>query len=152
READPAPSLTLGEVEQCLVEIARIEGPHSRRRKFVRLRELFARASALEAKYLAKILIREMRHGMSEGLMLEALARMAGRPVSEIRRAHMLDTDLGRIVRQFHPRSGAEPALDALSAATDETLQSASTPTVSQPDVLASARLSAPKPIRPMLA
>ena len=36
---------------------------------------------------------------MSDGLMLEAIARMGARPVSEVRRIHMREADLGRVVR-----------------------------------------------------
>ena len=108
RQPDPEPTLTLAEVAQRFREIAEIDGRNSRRRKLDALRELFERASALEGKYLAKILIREMRHGMSEGLMLEAIAKMAGRPVSEVRRAHMLEGDVGRVVRGL--RSPSAPA------------------------------------------
>ena len=46
-------------------------------RKLAELQSLFERATALEGKYLTKVLIREMRHGMSEGIMLEAIAKMA---------------------------------------------------------------------------
>ncbi len=98
RGADPGPTLTIRELNAKFAEIAAIEGRHARNRKLEALRELFARASGVEAKYVAKILIREMRHGMSEGLMLEAIARMASRPVAEIRRLHMLEADLGRVV------------------------------------------------------
>ena len=87
RAADPAPTLTILEVGRRIIEMAEIEGRNSRGRKLAVLRELFAQGNALEGKYLAKILIGEMRHGMSEGLMLEAIARMAARPVAEIRRA-----------------------------------------------------------------
>jgi DNA ligase-1 len=99
RPADPEPTLTISEVEHRFSEIAEIEGRNSRRRKLDALRELLERASALEGKYLAKILIGEMRHGMSEGLMLEAIARMAARPVAEVRRAHLFEGDLGRVVQ-----------------------------------------------------
>jgi DNA ligase 1 len=157
RPANPAPTLTLGEVEQCLAEIANIEGPHSRRRKFEVLRGLFARANALEGKYLAKILIREMRHGMSDGLMLDAIARMAGRPLGEVRRTHMLDPDLGRVVRQLHPRaSGAEranPTMDESSGLRQEAAQSASKALDSPSGAHSGSQsLPLPKPIRPMLA
>jgi DNA ligase-1 len=158
RPTDPEPSLTLSEVEQRLAEIAKIEGAKSRRRKFDVLRELFARAHTLEGKYLAKILIREMRHGMSDGLMLEAIARMANRPVSEIRRAHMLDTDFGNVVRQFHPRrAGIEPiTADAPSVQAGAQSDSASidfTAIDSKPGFLpAQESPPTPKPLRPMLA
>ncbi len=111
RPADPEPTLTISEVEHRFSEIAEIKGRNSRRRKLDALRELLERASALEGKYLAKILIGEMRHGMSEGLMLEAIARMAARPVREVRRAHMLEGDLGRVVRGLRsPPASAAPA------------------------------------------
>jgi DNA ligase 1 len=154
RAVEPVPTLTLGEVEQRLAEIATIEGLHSRRRKFEVLRGLLTRANALEGKYLAKILIREMRHGMSEGLMLDAIARMAGRPVGEVRRAHMLDADLGRVVRKLHPRaSGVELAAEAASAARDDAPHNSSTAIESPSRPLMQAQLSlVPKPIRPMLA
>ncbi|HUN56837.1 MAG TPA: hypothetical protein VMU41_01880, partial [Candidatus Binataceae bacterium] len=98
RPAEPPPKLTLTEVYDGLIAISQIEGRNSRRAKLDALRGLFERASTLEGKYLAKILIGEMRHGMSEGLMLEAIARMADRPVAEVRRMHMLEGDVGRVV------------------------------------------------------
>lgn len=157
RAIEPEPALTIGEVEQRLAEIASIEGPHSRRRKFEVLRGLFERATALEGKYIAKILIGEMRHGMSEGLMLDAIARMAGRPAGEVRRAYMLDTDLGRVARQLHPRAASgEPGnaeLEAPSTARDEASQPAAAATEPPSSPPSHAQLSPrPKPIRPMLA
>jgi DNA ligase-1 len=144
RASEPEPSLTIAAAAQRFKEIADIEGRNSRRRKLDALRDLFERATALEGKYLAKILIREMRHGMSEGLMLEAIARMANRPPAEIRRAHMLEGDLGRVVRMLRAsppdpgvageRANAVPATDAATTVVE------STP---------AARI---KPMRPMLA
>lgn len=98
RASEPEPTLTIAEVERRFTAIAAIEGRQSRIRKLAALGELLALATALEAKYLTKILIREMRHGVSEGLMLEAIAKMAARPVAEVRRLHMLEGDLGRVV------------------------------------------------------
>jgi DNA ligase 1 len=135
RASDPEPTLTLTEVEQRFAQIAAIEGRNSRRLKLDALRDLFERASALEGKYLAKILIGEMRHGMSEGLMLEAIAKMASRPVAEVRRANMLTGDVGRVVRAMRlprnsnsdsaesastPGAGNGSAIDALSDIDDD--------------------------------
>ena len=106
RPNDPEPTLTIRELNEKFAAIAAIEGRHARNRKLEALRELFERASALEAKYIAKILIREMRHGMSEGLMLEAIAKMASRPVADVRRIHMLEADLGRVVRMLRSPDG----------------------------------------------
>lgn len=110
RPVDPEPTLTIRGVNRRFGEIAAIEGRHARKRKLEALRELLEQACALEAKYIAKILIREMRHGMSEGLMLEAIAVMAGRPAAEVRRIHMLEGDLGGVVRAIRSGAGAQAA------------------------------------------
>lgn len=109
RPCEPAPTLTIRDVAARFAEIAAIDGPGSRARKLAALREMFELATALEGKYLTKVLIREMRHGMSEGIMLEAIARMAGRPIEEVRRANMLEGDLGRVARTVR-RSEVAPA------------------------------------------
>ncbi|MFZ0660887.1 MAG: ATP-dependent DNA ligase [Candidatus Binataceae bacterium] len=114
RPAEPEPSLTITEVDRTFREIAEIEGRRARARKLETLQALFARASNLEAKFIAKILVREMRHGVSEGILLEAIAKMANRPVAEVRRINMLEGDLGRVVRIVReggtaPKPGAAP-------------------------------------------
>jgi DNA ligase-1 len=114
RAADPEPTLTIRELNQKFAEIAAIEGRHARNRKLDALRDLFARASAFEGKYIAKILIGEMRHGVSEGLMLEAIARMGARPVTEVRRIHMLEADLGRVVRIIRLLARKNPPPESL--------------------------------------
>ena len=40
--------------------------------------DLLRRATALEAKYLAKIVVGEMRHGVQEGIVLDAIAALGG--------------------------------------------------------------------------
>ena len=107
RSTDPEPTLTIAELDRKFHEIADIEGRQSRGRKLTALRELLERASALEAKYIAKILIREMRHGVSEGLMLESIARMANKSVADVRRINQLEGDLGRVVRILRMPEGA---------------------------------------------
>jgi ATP-dependent DNA ligase I len=114
RGIDPAPTLTIADVDRVFREIADIEGRHARARKLETLRALLERASALEGKFIAKILIREMRHGVSEGLMIDAIAKMASRPAAEVRRMHMLEADLGRVVRML--REGRAPDAAALES------------------------------------
>src|SRR5216683_89956 len=113
RSSDPEPTLTIRDLDMKFAEIGAIEGRHARNRKLAALKELFERASALEGKYIAKILIREMRHGMSEGLMLEAIAKMASKAVADVRRINMLEADVGRVVRIM--RSPDAPTLSEQS-------------------------------------
>jgi DNA ligase-1 len=153
RQVEPPATLSVVGVGEALRAIAEIKGRNSRARKLDLLRELFEQASALEAKYLAKILIGEMRHGMSEGLLLEALARMASRPIAEVRRAHQLEPDVGRLVVGL--RAAMAPAAAPPNGDTDardttvETPRAASNVSVQPVPV---APLPEPRPLRPMLA
>jgi len=116
RSPDPPRTLSIGEVDAVFREIAAIEGRHARTRKLDALRALLERASAAEAACIAKILIGDMRHGMSDGMMIEAIAKMAARPAAEVRRIHMLEGDLGRVVRLLRSPDGAQAVADAMSA------------------------------------
>ena len=167
RITDPEPILTLAEVERRFTEIAGIEGRNSRRRKLDALSNLFERASALEGKYLAKVLIGEMRHGMSEGLMLEAIAKMAARPIAEVRRANMLAGDVGRVVRALRlPPADTGGGESLVAASVSDAATSDSPPAVVFDDSRPRARraVNAPgdiaggdgsgsvRPLKPMLA
>jgi len=89
--------LSLEEVWQTFQEIAAAAGPGSRQRKDRLLQSLFQRSCALEAKYLAKLSVGEMRHGVSEGLLLDSIALAAGVPRRLVRRANMLTGDVGQV-------------------------------------------------------
>ncbi len=92
-----APPLTILDVQGTFEELAGISGRGARARRESLLEGLLARASALEVKYLAKAVMGEMRHGVSEGLALEGIARGAGVPVEEVRRANQLLGDVGQV-------------------------------------------------------
>ena len=51
---------------------------------------LFARASADEARFVGRIASRELRIGLREGLLEEAIAAAFDAPLDQVRRAHML--------------------------------------------------------------
>jgi DNA ligase-1 len=51
----------------------------------------------VEAKYLAKIIYQDMRHGVSEGIMLDGIARAAGVKAGLVRRANQFWGDLGEV-------------------------------------------------------
>ena len=62
--------------------------------------ELLGRATALEAKYLLKLMLGDMRIGVKESLVEEAIAVAAGAEVVAVRHAVMLEADLAGAVRR----------------------------------------------------
>lgn len=64
--------------------------------------EMLRRATPLETKYLLKLMLGDMRIGVKQSLVEEAIAEAAGAPVEAVRRAVMLEADLaGAVKRAF---------------------------------------------------
>ena len=91
------PPLELGDVAREFAAVADAQGPGSRRAREERLRALAARASEPERAVLRRIIGGEMRTGVSDGLVLEAIARAAGVPLAAARRAALLVGDLSTV-------------------------------------------------------
>jgi len=89
-------SLELAAAEEAFRELATRRGPGA---KLELLAQMLRRLSPLEAKYFIKILTGELRIGLNEGLVEEALARGFGRSLGDIQRAHMLTGDIGETLR-----------------------------------------------------
>jgi DNA ligase 1 len=89
--------LALAELADGFAAIAAASGSGSRRQRIALLAELLRRATPLEAKYIAKIVIGEMRHGVQEGIVLDAIAALCDVRPAEIRRAHQALGDIGRL-------------------------------------------------------
>jgi DNA ligase 1 len=99
RQPTSPPPLTILEVYRTFEEIAETAGRGSVARKEALLRGLFERATPVEAKYLAKVIYQEMRHGVSEGIMLDGIARAAGIKARPVSRANQLWGDVGEVAR-----------------------------------------------------
>lgn len=113
RVTQPSPTWTIGGVEDLLAELAATRGS---KRKSERIAETLAELGALEGKYFVKLLLGELRIGLREGLIEEALARLHGLSVAAVQRANMMLGDLGETalrarhgtldeagMRLFHP-------------------------------------------------
>src|SRR6266702_7789897 len=61
---------------------------------------LLRRNTPLEAKYLLKLMLGDMRIGVKQSLVEEAIAVAAGATVEAVRRAVMLEADLAGAVRR----------------------------------------------------
>jgi DNA ligase-1 len=95
--APQKPRLTILSVYEGFAAIAETKGKGSRERKEELLTSLMSRATPVEAKYLVKNVLREMRHGVSEGIVLDAIADAFAVKRQLVRRAIMLLGDLGEV-------------------------------------------------------
>lgn len=91
------PPLDLRTVNAAFAAIAELAGGGSRQRRIAMLTDLFRRSTPVEAKYLAKIVVGEMRHGVQEGIVLDAIAALGGVPAATVRRAQQALGDIGRL-------------------------------------------------------
>jgi DNA ligase-1 len=90
-------ALTIAEVRRSLEAIADTAGSGSREKKERMVAALLSQASPVEAKYLVKIFIGEMRTGFNEGLMEQAIAEAFGVPLSTVQKASMTVGDVGEV-------------------------------------------------------
>jgi DNA ligase-1 len=93
----------------------RLEGTRGPIAKKELLEDRLKRLSPLEAKYLVNILTGELRIGLKEGLVEEAVAAAFAAPLGEIKEGNMLLGDIGEVaVRAAHATlSDVEPRLFA---------------------------------------
>ncbi len=105
--------ITLLGVEAAFRSIALAKGPSA---KAAIVRDLLSRSTPLEAKYVIKIITGDLRIGLKESLVEEAIAKAYGSPVADVQRANMLLGDIGETLvlatagrpndarmRLFHP-------------------------------------------------
>jgi DNA ligase-1 len=106
-------SLTLGEVGAAFVAVAEAAGAGARRARETRLTELAARATADEREFLARIIGGELRTGVSDGLVLEAIAMAADASLDAVRRAALFLGDLSEVAGLA--RAGGAEALASVT-------------------------------------
>ena len=105
--------LPLLEVQAAFRSIANTRGPSA---KAAIVRRLLSGATQLEAKYIIKIITGDLRIGLKESLVEEALAKAYESPLPDVQRANMLLGDIGEAavlalrghlkqarMRLFHP-------------------------------------------------
>lgn len=108
--------LTLEGVHRTLQRAAAVHGKGALAARAVALRALLEQAQPMEAKYLVRVLTGDLRIGLKEGLLQEAVAEAFGVSATAVRRADLLQSDLGEValmarrgqlhgasLRYFHP-------------------------------------------------
>jgi DNA ligase 1 len=88
--------LSVLEVADTFRQIAAARGPAA---KTALVRGLLERATPLEAKYIVKIMTGDLRIGLKESLVEEAIAKAYAGTVAEVQRANMLLGDIGETLR-----------------------------------------------------
>ena len=104
--------LTVAEVAEELATLAAAEGSGSQDKKIDLLFALFNRASSREARYLARLVLSEMRIGVGEGTVRDAIAAAFDVPVESVERALQVSNDYGEVARVA--RDAGEAGLDEL--------------------------------------
>ena len=92
-------SLTLLDVAARFEAIAEVSGPGAKRRKREQLAALFGIATDEERQVLSKILLGEMRIGLHDGLIQDAIAKAADVDPTLVRRAALFLSDLSEVAR-----------------------------------------------------
>ncbi|MES2464291.1 MAG: hypothetical protein V4671_27335, partial [Armatimonadota bacterium] len=86
------PGLSMAAVAAFLENLAALSGS---RQKIVAVTEAIKLLTPLEAKYFVKLLQGDLRIGLKEGAVEDAIARLSGSTVAEVQRANMLTGDIG---------------------------------------------------------
>ena len=95
-------SLSLADTETLLVKLSATRGKNA---KTVLLTNALTKATPLEAKYLVKLLSGDLRIGLREGLVEDAIARAFNQPLADVSLANMLRGDIGEAA--MRARAGA---------------------------------------------
>ena len=91
--------LTVNFVFNQLRKLATISGNRSTAKKISNILELLSSASALEAKYICRTILEELRIGVGEGIIRDAISQAFGVDNAVAERAHMLTNDLGLVAK-----------------------------------------------------
>jgi len=91
--------LSIGEAVRYLEEVAEASGPGSQARKRRLARTLLSRALPEDREWLVRAAFGEMRHGVNEGIILDAIAAAARVDGGLLRRAYMLRNHLGEVAQ-----------------------------------------------------
>ncbi|MFF9853511.1 ATP-dependent DNA ligase [Streptomyces litmocidini] len=92
-------ALTLGQVDATMAELAAVSGAGARAERSRLVHGLFSAATRDEQELLVRLLTGEVRQGALDAIALEGVARAAGVPALELRRAVMLEGSLPSVAQ-----------------------------------------------------
>ncbi|MGC9515284.1 ATP-dependent DNA ligase [Methanocrinis sp.] len=95
-----AEGLSILDVHSRFMEIALATGRRSQGTKMKHLRYLFGEAGPLEARYIARLALDDMRIGVGEGIVRDAIAKAFDRSSDEVERGYNFTSDLGLVAQR----------------------------------------------------
>jgi DNA ligase-1 len=90
------PTLSVEEINATFTKLHAARGPLA---KTPILRDCLERCTPLEAKYIVKIITGDLRIGLKEGLVEDAIAAAYAKPPGEVRQANLLLGDIGETAK-----------------------------------------------------
>jgi len=89
--------LDLLDVNERFLLMAKSSGRRSQQERLRSAQYLLSNATPLEGRYLARLMLEEMRIGVGEGVVKDAVAKAFGIPADVIEHAHQALNDLGEV-------------------------------------------------------
>lgn len=102
--------LTVDKIFENLRELPEITGEGSVDRKITKISELLTAASPVEARFIVRTVLGDLRIGVAEGRLRDAISEAFDVPPDSVEHAYMLTTDYGRVAR-----AAAETGEDGLA-------------------------------------
>ena len=103
--------MAIGDVHAACEAIALSEGKKSQREKLLAVRRLFANVAPVEGRYLARLILGELRIGIGEGNVRDAVAKAFSVDPATVDHAYQAMNDLGEVARLARQGEGALSAV-----------------------------------------
>lgn len=93
--------LTVDDVYETLKRVGEIEGEGSQKKKLRLISSLFMRASPIECRYLARLILEDMRLGMNVPTILDALSVYFNVPKEKLEKIYAITNDIGLLAEKL---------------------------------------------------
>lgn len=111
-----AAALTLEKVYENLSKAALLEGKGAQEKKMSYIQELLSNATPLESRYLVRLILGELRLGVGDGIIRDAIAKAFNVDAALVEQAYNFTSDLGEVARAA--KAGGNEKLESIGITT----------------------------------
>lgn len=104
--------ITVKDLRKTFDEMSSLEGKNSQKKKVQLLFKLYSSATPVEARFITRLLLGEMRLGVGEGIIRDSIAKAFGIGKDKVERAYMITNDFGKVA--VVARDEGEDGIDKL--------------------------------------